>query len=190
MAAAQYTTPSLSCAEKMHTSLSGADQLKEERLRFVAATAHHASEVSCDVSSEGDTESSECDSPSKLTVEVAAPTSVTMSAAGSSHQGMACYDQLPEPATIVAAVRDMLQQHGTVSSATCENLPKSLLSFQQPVQLFPYLVGEPREMQQQLQSMLSLAKGSSEAAAAAEYMQQVTQHMVQACIEALLLPLV
>ena len=118
MAAAHYTTPLLSSAEKMHISLSGADQLKEERLRFVAATAHHASEVSCDVSSEGDTESSECDSPLQLTVEVAAPTSVTMSAAGSSHQGMACYDQLPEPATIVAAVRDMLQQHGTVSSAT------------------------------------------------------------------------
>ncbi len=58
------------------------------------------------------------------------------------------------------------------------------------MQLFPYLVGEPREMQQQLQSMLSLAKGSPEAAAAAEYMQQVTKYLVQACIEALLLPLV
>ena len=58
------------------------------------------------------------------------------------------------------------------------------------MQLFPYLVGETREMQQQLQSMLSLAKGSSEAAVAAEYMQQVTEHMVQAYIEALLLPLV
>lgn len=118
MAAAHYTTPSLSSAENMHTSLSGAEQLKEERLRFVAATIHHASEDSCDLSSEGDTELAECDSPSELTPEVARPTSVTMSAAGSSQQAMACYDQLPEPAAIVAAVRDMLQQHGTVSSAT------------------------------------------------------------------------
>ena len=118
MVAAHCTTPSLSSADKMHPSLSGADQLKEERLRFAAATAHHASEDSCDLSSEGDTESAECDSPSKLTVVVAHPTSVTMSAARSSQQALACYDQLPEPATIVAAVRDMLQQRGTVSSAT------------------------------------------------------------------------
>ncbi|KAL0020040.1 hypothetical protein WJX77_006948 [Trebouxia sp. C0004] len=128
----------------MHPSLSGADHLKEERLRFVAAIAHHASEDSCDVSSEGDTESVECDSPSKVTVDVAHPTSVTMSAAGSCQQAMSCYNQLPEPATIVGAVRDLLQQHG-----------------------------EPREMQQQLQSMLFLAQGSPEAAAATEYMQQI-----------------
>ena len=118
MAAADYTTPSLSSAEKMHPSLSGVDQLKEERLRFDAATAHPASEDSCDLSSEDDPESAECNSPSKFTVEVAHPTSVAMSAAGTGQQAMACYDQLPDPAAIVAAVRNMLQQHGAVSSAT------------------------------------------------------------------------
>ncbi len=45
-------------------------------------------------------------------------------------------------------------------------------------------------MQRQLQSMLFLAQGSPEVAAAAEYMQQVAQYIIQARIEALLLPLV
>lgn len=126
MAAAAAPAPAQSnerlrlSAKEMHASLSGADQLKEERQRFVAATAQEAAQDYWGDSS--DEELADLDrSPRPPPVPVHAISEELVSTANSGHgadlQALACYSQLPGHATVVAAVKGVMQQHGTVRPA-------------------------------------------------------------------------
>ena len=108
----------------MHAS-SGFDHLKEERLRFVAATTlESALEVQdCwDGSSEdetvptGDPAQRRSPGPSASVSDGLGISAVPgqVSAQDTTEQALSCYTHLPEHATVMAAVQEVLKQQGTV----------------------------------------------------------------------------
>ncbi len=105
----------------MHASLSGADQLKAERLRFVAANTLASaddSEAYCDHSSEDEDASivrrmAPRHSPVRL-LSGGPGVSAEVPVAVSSQHLLACYSHLPEHAAVMAAVKEIMQNNGTV----------------------------------------------------------------------------
>ena len=154
-------------------ALSGVDQLKEERLRFVAATGVEPADVkqgNWDQSSESDSSVASLDvSPLHLlrSEDQAPPVPAE---AVDAVPFSSCCSHLPAPSTVVAAVRGMLQQHSWVGNVGTV-LPQPLCDIQFRKLFAQGISGEG--IPQDLQSLLAIANASREVAAAQEYLQQV-----------------
>lgn len=121
----------------MASAASGADQLKEEKLRYIAAAELEAAQVEnadyWDLSSEDECLSAQSQPrfpDSSTSQAVASGAGRTMSEAEplagmDKHHILSCHSGLPQHAILVARVKQMLQQHEMVRKCGRQSMTKS-----------------------------------------------------------------
>lgn len=162
---------------------SGADQLKEERLRYNATAEPEMADEQggdCwDLSSEDDYSPTPKNCQKSITSEA-----LVASAAGlrghleaelDGQETLSCHQRLPQHTALKDAVKQMLQQDGVVRVCRRQSL-NGFAPCLHPTTAFCGMQGSlhsSHDMQQKLLTLFPLVPGTPEASAAQEYLQQV-----------------
>ena len=105
--------------DTLRKSVSGTDQLKQEKLRFAAVNALASTEDFWDSDSDEDAwppvKRAECRQAVSAPVHEAQVADIVDSEDAGGAHSTSCYSHLPEHAAIAAAVRAAIQSHSTVS---------------------------------------------------------------------------